>query len=473
MIKFGTSGFRGIMGENFTKKTVQQVAVALCEYLKKSGATSFAIPVGFDNRFMGKEYAEWFSCVVASLGYKVKFYTESVPSTLIAFQTKNKPLGVMLSASHNPYYYNGLKVFIEGGREPDNTITDEVEKRANAVDLSVYSFLDFSKLVEDGKIEIVYNVEDYCDYIVDFVGDKNIGQSNISVLVNIMHGSTLRCLEYIFGKLNLKNYVIMNKNIDPYFNNMLPAPYKKNLSSQVELMQKDGYDFGFALDGDGDRISFIDKDGSIFDCNYIVVLLYYYLVREKGFSGDLVANTAFTTLAKKVVEKEGGSVREVRVGFKNVANEILSSNAFLGAESNGIAFKGHILHKDGIFIALLLLDMLAGTKQSMGEVIRNLQKMVAFESEVVEHSYEITDTHKEKIYNHIFVEKHVPAMSYKVEKVQYLDGVKFLFENGYWAMIRFSGNESVVRIFVEAKNLDDCEKIVAEIEADIEVSIRQ
>ncbi len=322
-------------------------------------------------------------------------------------------------------------------------------------------------------VTITNDITNYCNYMVKNIGSKNIKNSNIKVMFNAMHGATSECAKYCFKKLGLKNYTIINDNPDPYFGGGLPAPYKHNLTHQVALLKKGKYDFGFALDGDGDRVSFIDKTGEIYDCNYIAVVLYYYLVKFKGYKGGFVHNIAFTSLLDKVVTDMGYKCYQSLVGFKNVAQKIIETDAFVGAETNGMAFANHILHKDGLYTAFLLIDCLAALGKPLSEIIKSLKSDYNYPSEAIEYAYETTQQYRDQLHRMIFDRKVLPKLSRPIESVDYSDGLKINFANGYWTMVRFSGTECVMRIFAEMENLTESEAMVKEMEQYIGLFVRQ
>ena len=205
MIKFGTSGFRGIIGDNFTKESVKKVAYAICELAKDENMKKPEVVIGYDNRFMSQDYAKWVGEVLSTT-MKVKFYSISVPTPLVCFETKNMDFGIMITASHNPYNYNGIKVFLRGGRDCDDEKLRKIEKTANKVKVESIKSENFDDAIKSGKIVLANDIKKYCDSILNFVNIKTIQKSNIRVLVNAMHGNSTGCIKYLLNKLknNLK-----------------------------------------------------------------------------------------------------------------------------------------------------------------------------------------------------------------------------------------------------------------------------
>lgn len=472
MIKFGTSGFRGIIGENFTKENVQKVAYAIATIVNKKKFVDPIIDIGYDNRFMGDFFAKWVSEVLIGNNIKVNFFEKSLPTPVIGYLSKSHTFGIVLTASHNPYYYNGMKVFQGGGEVPDD-FASKIEKLANSVKSAKIKTLSFEEGVAQGKITLASNYDEYLKSVLSFVNKKEILAYNPKILFNAMHGNSTSVILNICKKLGFKNFEIMKDNIDPYFEHGLPAPYLKNLTDQAKRVKEENFDLGLALDGDSDRITCIDKSGQIYDCNYVLTLLFNYLVEARGFKGGVVHNTAFTNLISLVAKAHDRTDYVAKVGFKNIAEIFKNSDAFIGGETNGIALKEHLLGKDGVLGAILLIDMISYYKKSFKELLTSIEKEYKFKGKVLEFAYPITLKKKEEITQQVFVKKELPKLERKLVSCGYSDGAKYVFENGYWAMIRFSGNENVVRIFSEAENEKACLKDIEKLEDFIGVKERQ
>ena len=460
-ITFGTSGFRGILGDTFTKQNLQKIAYALCKILKQDQKTDKPINVGFDNRFMGNIFAKYVCEVFAYYGFKLKLFSNPVPSPLIAFETKNAHLGVQITASHNHYYYNGIKLFLEQGRDSDDNFNKRVIKIAEEIDPLKIKTLDFDEAQKQGLIVLTDDIEPYCNSLASFVNLKNIKKKKIKVLFNAFHGSSVESIKLVCEKIGLKNYEIMKANIDPYFDFKIAAPYVHNISDQISKLKKEKFDIGFAFDADGDRVTILDKSGEVYDCNMVSAVLYYHFLKNKNIKANFVKNYALTQLINKISEKYGLKTFNAKVGFKNIAQILINEkNMFMGAESNGIAIKEHIAYKDGLLPAVILLDIIATENKSIKQLIENLKIEMNYPCEVLEFAYPITKEKKTEIYNKVFKERIFPETPDKILDVSYADGFKMIFDKGYWGVIRFSGTENVVRIFAEMKNFNECKKYI-------------
>lgn len=472
MIKFGTSGFRGILGDTYTKENLQRIAHALCQIAKQEKIKNPDIVVGYDNRFMSKEFARWASEVLATT-MKVKFYEIPAPTPLVSFEAKNTTFGLMLTASHNPYTYNGAKVFVSGGRDCDDDFAKKIEKIANKVKPSDIKTVSFEESVKNKKIELVKDIKSYCDSILSFVDVKKIQKSNLKILSNSMHGNSTACVNYLLSKLKV-NYEIMNDEIDPYFEQGLPAPYKQNLTKQIKRVTSEKFDLGLAFDGDSDRFSLISSSGKYYDCNFVGAVLYYYLIKVKGYNCSVTKNYALTSLLFKLAESFGKSCYETKVGFKNIALNMLETDSLIGIENNGISFKPHSMIKDGPLVAVFLIDALCSTQKSFDEILADVQKAMNYKSELVDFNYPLSDKQKEKIYNLVYNQKKAPKFSgRKIKYIDYTDGCKMIFTDDYWTMLRFSGTENVIRLYAEMKNLKDCNSVIAQLEKFLGIKTRQ
>ena len=468
MIKFGTSGYRGIIGDSFTKENVQRVAFAVTQVMTSDDV----IPIGFDNRFMGKFFAEWFAEVLTAYGKKVKFFTKPMPSPLIAFETKEKEFGFIITASHNPYYYSGIKAFQRGGRELTKEQNEKLAKLANKVKEHKIKTLTLLEAEARGLVTYSDDIKPYCDSVISKLDSTRLKTSKIVGVFDAMNGSSVECTKYIAKKLGI-TLQFLRANIDPNFGFSLPAPYEKNLDGVASLVAKsEKATFGFAFDGDGDRASFVDENGVFYDCNYISAVVYDYVISSTPC--DFVKNCAMTALIDKIAEVNNRQVFLAEVGFKNTAEQMLKNDGVLiGAESNGMAFKDNILFKDGIFLAFYVAQVLAKNKMGLGELIQKTKKKYNYPCQVVEYAYPFNDEERSYIEKVVFKNKILPEVDLKVVDVSYADGLKITYEGGYWGVIRFSGNENVIRLFAEMPTRKQAEKVIAAYEDLIGLTQRQ
>ena len=418
-IKFGTSGFRGIIGDNWTKDVIYRLGHAFTKVAKQG-----KVIIGFDNRFMGRESAEWF-CEALGDKFELTMFDIPVPTPIIPFLTvKDFDFGVMITASHNPYKYNGIKVFLKGGTEAGDEFFSEVTKH-----------LDEEVITSDKKIKHIKDVSSYINKILSLVQ-----VSNIKVLFDAMNGSSADIVIKLFKELGVR-YTAINTESDPYFKNKVPAPYQHNLVELSKKVVKGGFDVGFALDGDGDRVAFIDRDGSFWDCNYLLSALW---------SGGEVAKNHFSSNLIKKISKQ---VHETPVGFKYLGKVLGETKAVIAGESTGIAFKEVSLSKDGIVTAFLLLDKLSKEKKTITEIVERIKKDVNFPSFYLEQAYNGTVT----------IGDELPDIGV-TEVIRFPEGLKFCLSKDYWVGVRKSGTEPVTRLYVEMPTQKEAERVLKTLE---------
>jgi len=450
MIKFGTGGWRAVIGEDFIQDNIRKVAAGVAELAKAENKTEKPIIVGYDRRFLSENAARWVAEVFARNGIKVWFLNRSAPTPLIMHTVKDKELyyGIEITASHNPANYNGIKLIVEEGRDAPLETTAKLEELVENID-SV-EFDDFDKAVADGKIEFLKNpFNKFIDDIIDLLDMDALRERGLRVLFDSMHGSGSYPLLVIFHTARCTIDAI-NLNRDAYFGGQMPAPSEKGLTTLTNTVIKDGYDLGMAMDGDGDRLGVIDKTGRYISANEILCLLYYYLVKYKGWKGPVVRNLATTHMLDRIAESFGEKCYEVPVGFKYISSKIDEVDAVLGGESSGgLTVRGHIHGKDSVYAASLFAEMVSVTDKDPSQFIDELEEQFGH-FEMVEDNLRFAPENKANINQIIMVDKKLPEFSQKITRVNYEDGCKVYFENGDFVICRFSGTEPLLRIFAES-----------------------
>ena len=278
MIKFGTGGFRAIIGEDFTKDNVQQLARAVARKMKDEKVENKTIVVGYDRRFLSKEATMWISEVLAYEGIKVLFIHRGVPTPLIMFEVKRLGLdyGMAITASHNPALYNGVKLFTKGGKDADEIVTNDVENYISKYENEELKSIDFEEAIE--KELIIYDnpFNEYIDCILSQINVEAIRNAHLRVVLDPMYGVSQTSLRTILATARCELDVI-NERHDTLFGGKLPTPNAANLKSLQNYVIDRKYDIGIATDGDADRLGVIDNNGRFLHPNDILVLLYYYL----------------------------------------------------------------------------------------------------------------------------------------------------------------------------------------------------
>lgn len=450
MIKFGTGGWRAIIGDEFTKANIQLLAKALCDKMKAEGKADKGIVIGYDRRFLAKEAMQWAGEVFAAEGVKAYLINKSSPTPLIMFYVMKHefPYGMMVTASHNPAVYNGIKVFTAGGRDADEVQTKDIEEYIRKADGEPIGEMEYEKALSLGLIQEIYPLNEYLDNIISAVNMDAIRTKGLRVVLDPLYGVSETSLATILHTARCELTVIHDRH-DTLFGGKLPAPNAVTLRPLQNAVIDYRADIGIATDGDADRIGVIDDTGRFLHPNDILVLLYYYLVKYKGWEGPVVRNIATTHMLDKVAERFGQKCYEVPVGFKHISAKMNEVDATIGGESSGgLTVRGHINGKDGIYAAALLVEMIAVTGKKLSEIYKEIEEECG-SIFMEERDYKFNQEKKDAMHKLLMVEKKIPELPFEIDRVSYLDGSKVYFKNGGWVIGRFSGTEPLIRVFCE------------------------
>ena len=460
MIKFGTGGWRAIIGDDFNKENVYRVAQGICDLMKKEGKTELPVMIGYDRRFLSESASKWMAEVFAANGISSWCMRRSAPTPLVMFTVKDQKLhyGVEVTASHNPYDYNGIKLIVEEGRDASLECTAVLEE---LIDKAEVKSMPFEKAVEEGFVTYLKApFNNFIDSILSRLDVETIRNADVRVLFDSMHGSaTYPMMAMLYSARCTMD--MMNTNKDGYFGGNMPAPgFLQSAKLRTSVVEGD-YDLGIEVDGDGDRLAIIDSDGTYVEANQILVMLYYYLHEYRGWRGPVVRNIATTHMLDAVAKSFGEECHEVPVGFKYISSKLDETDAVLGGESSGgLTVRGHIYGKDSIYAAGLFVEMVCAIGKSVGEFWRELvEKYGVFV--MVEDNIRFSADEKKRVEKIIMEEKRVPEFEgQKLSKISYEDGVKFYFEDDSFVICRFSGTEPLLRIFAESKTADSARALI-------------
>lgn len=470
VIKFGTGGWRAIIGDDFIKYNIQLLAGGLLEKMRKDGHLKQNFVIGYDRRFLGVQAAEWIAEIMAAGGVHTQIISRAAPTPLVMFYvlSNHLPYGCSVTASHNPAIYNGIKVFMEGGRDADEVLTDELEHYIRVLEArmqdgepltEVLPTIEFAEGLKNGQIEYINPMNAYIDAILDTVDEEAIRKAHLKVAMDPMYGVSKTALQTILLTMRCEVDVIHDRH-DALFGGRLPAPSEKTLSGLTNFVEENHCDIGIATDGDADRLGVIDDKSQFLHPNKILVLLYYYLLKYKGWRGAVVRNVATTHMLDKIAAHFSQECLEVPVGFKNISAGMEASDAIIGGESSGgLTVKGHIKGKDGIYAATLLIEMLATTGRSLSAVWKDIQDEFGI-LEMAEADYRFTAQRKSEVNEIVMVQQLLPDFGLEIERVSYLDGCKVYFSNGGWLICRFSGTEPLLRIFSEMTSMEEAQRVI-------------
>ena len=460
MIQFGTGGWRAVIGDGFTRENIRLVAAALARRMKREGCAEEGLCVGYDRRFLSKEALIWFCEVLAGEGVRVYFVNMSCPTPQIMFTVKEKklPYGAMVTASHNPATWNGIKLFTAGGRDAAQDVTEAIQEEANRIDPAAVRDMDFEEAKAKGIIRIIDPRDAYLDSILAQVNTDAIRKRRLRIVLDPMFGVSLTGLLTILYTSRCDIDVINDRH-DAFFGRHLPAPNPDTLVDLQYAVKEHRADVGIATDGDADRLGIIDEKGNYISANETLALLYSYLLEQKGWKGPAVRNIATTHMLDRIAEAHGEQCIEVPVGFKHISAGMEAHGAVIGGESSGgLTVRGHIAGKDGLYAASLLVEMLSVSGKPLSELVRELYERYG-EMHSAEYDWALTPEKKEEIHRLVMADRKLPAFGRAVEKVSYMDGCKVYFSDG-WVIVRFSGTEPRIRIFAEAPTRKEADGLV-------------
>ncbi|HPY97752.1 MAG: Phosphoglucomutase [Firmicutes bacterium ADurb.Bin099] len=448
MIKFGTGGWRAVIGDGFTKANIQLLVQGLCDKIIASNKQHKPVIIGYDRRFLSDIGAKWAAEVFCGNSIGVHFIYRNSPTPLIMFQVKQEKAyyGIAVTASHNPAIYNGVKLFTQGGRDASLEVTDEIERYIENV--KKVHCMPFEKATEEGLLTVIDPFNDYIDEIMGFLDKSAIMKARLRVLLDPMYGVSKTSLQTILLTLRCDVDVINDRH-DTLFGGKLPSPSVATLRKLSTMVVEEGYDIGLGTDGDADRLGVIDDQGRFIHPNEILMLLYYYLVKHKGWRGDVIRNIATTHVLDDMAADFGYKCHEVPVGFKHISAKMEETDAVIGGESSGgLTVRGHIFGKDGIFAASLLIEMMAVTKKNLSLILKEIYDRYGYRV-MSENSYAFNSQDKERLIKILYRDRLIPDFAVPVEKLNYEDGLKVYFKNGGWLVARFSGTEPLLRVFAE------------------------
>lgn len=457
MIKFGTGGWRAIIGDDFTRENICLLAKAIADKMKAEQVADRGLVIGYDRRFLSKETVMWSCEVLAAEGIPCHFVNRSVPTPLIMYYVMKHgyPYGMMVTASHNPALYNGVKVFTAGGRDADEGQTMDIERYIEQVNPAEIRKIDYEEALRQGIVREFYPMNEYIDDIMGKINMEAIKGAHLKIALDPMYGVSETALSTILisGRCDLH---VIHQEHDTLFGGRMPAPTRETLGLLQNYVVDRKFDMGIATDGDADRLGVIDDRGEYLHPNDILVLLYYYLKEYKKWSGPVVRNLSTTHRLDAIAEKYGETCYEVPVGFKYISSKMTEAGAILGGESSGgLTVAGHINGKDGVYAASLLIEMVAVTGKKLSELMKIVNELCG-ERYMEERAYRFTEEEKERLLKLLFEEKALPDLApYEVDHVSYFDGCKVYFKDGSWVSARFSGTEPLLRIFCEMRTQEE------------------
>lgn len=466
-IKFGTDGWRGIIADDFTGENVRLVAQSVVNYFKEPETPGDPIAlVGYDHRAQSEYFAGEAAKIVAASGLKAVLTSAPCSSPALSYMVKylHAKGGIMITASHNPPAFNGLKVKAYYGGSASPAVITRIERHLH-------------RLIDEGaapeaprelmeQVEVRDFAEPFFDHLTSLVDLKAIAAANLKVVIDPMYGSGSGYLSSILRDAGCKGVVEIRSERNPVFGGINPEPIEQNMCALSEAVVEKKADVGIALDGDADRVGAVDSQGRFVDCHRIFSVLLRHLVQNRRWTGGVVKTVSTTRMIDKLAAKNNLKVFETPIGFKHICDLMLQEDILIGGEeSGGIGIKNHIPERDGVMMGLLLLEAMAVSGKKLEALIDEIM------DEVGRHEYGRIDMHPEPHLMHTIISYLQSLYPYEiagehVAEVSRKDGTKVSFEDGSWLLLRPSGTEPVVRVYAEAGSM---ERVKALLDAGVEI----
>jgi len=453
-IKFGTDGWRAVISDEFTFDNVKKAAQAMADYilsqkdvLKKR---DFKVAVGYDTRFLSYKYAEITACIMASNGIPTILADRASPTPSVSYAIKDKNLigGIVITASHNPARYNGMKykAYYAGSAGPE--ITKKIESLLGANEIK---FKTLKELRKEGILKIEDIVSRHLEFIKKYVDLKLIKKSGLKVAVDSMYGTGNSYIAELLkgGKIKIDT---IHEDANPGFGGINPEPIMPNLKELADKTKKGKYSIGLATDGDADRLGVALPDGRLLTGHKIMTLLLLHLLEDKKMKGGVVQTICGTELIEKICKKYSLKMHETPVGFKYICDIMQKEDILVGGEeTGGVAFKGYIPERDGILSGLLILEMMASRRKKVQDIIKSIDKEYGT-YEYRRLDMRVPDKKKKMLMGYLKNNPLKKVLGKDVIRIKDYDGYKFICKDSSWLMLRLSGTEPVVRVYAEASN---------------------
>ena len=450
-IKFGTDGWRGLIADDFTFENVRRVAAAIASYVLKYENAKGGVVGGYDTRFLSAQVARVASEIIAGAGIPVKLANDYTPTPAVSYAVKQHGAagGVMITSSHNPWNWNGVKFKANFGGSATPAIMKRIEEEMAA---------SAEPKGSKAAIEEVDLKKDYVAAVCAFADMNLIAKTKFKFAVDAMYGSGRGVLPGIFAERGVQ-YVAIRQELNPLFPGINPEPIQPHIAMLQETVVREKCDAGLATDGDADRIGAVAEDGSFVDAHKIFSVLLYWLLERKKWPGEIVRAFNTTKMLDRIAKKYGRTLHETPIGFKYVADLMMEREIMMGGEeSGGIGYSRFLPERDGVLNSLLLANAMAEQGKPLGQLVADLQK------EFGPHYYGRSDLHipedvKQNAIQRARADTTQSLGKYRVLRKEQMDGVKFFLDaptngNGAeaWVLFRASGTEPLLRLYTEASS---------------------
>jgi phosphomannomutase len=469
-IKFGTDGWRGVIADDYTFDNVRRVANAIAKYVHKNEDPQRGVMIGYDTRFGSPKFARLVAEVIAGSGIPVKLANDYTPTPAVSYAVKQQGAagGVMVTSSHNPWNWNGVKFKGKFGGSATPAIMKKVEAE-----------LDGAPPVSATKAAAIEEVDfkpAHIEAMCKFADLDLIAKSKFKFAVDSMYGSGRGVLPDIFSRYGI-SHVAIRQDVNPLFPGINPEPIEPHIDQLRKTVLREKCHAGLATDGDADRIGAMAEDGTFVDSHKCFSVLTRWLLERKKWPGDVVRAFNTTGMVDRIAKKNGRKLHECPIGFKYIADLMMEHDVVIGGEeSGGIGYSRYLPERDGILNALLLANVMAEEKKPLGQLVADLQK------EFGPHYYGRRDMHipdsvKQAAIRRASAEDAKQFGRYNIIRKENMDGVKFFLdaptpENGAtpWVLLRASGTEPLLRVYSEAASPELVTEILKQAESFVNAS---
>lgn len=463
-IKFGTDGWRAVIADDFTFDNLRKISKATAIAFENHSKIKNGIVIGYDTRFLSREFAECSATVFANHGIKVYLTDTFVTTPTVSLLTRDRNLayGVMITSSHNPPKYNGFKLKDEFGGSMGTVKLAEIEKLLNEGYYFDYGERSFQENLEAELISYIQGREYYLKALREKIDIEKIKSAGVKILYDAMYGSGQGTLSLLLNARELRS------EINPSFGGSSPEPVLKNLSQISSELKSCEYDIGIVTDGDADRVAIFDEKGNFIDAQKTFALLLLYLIDFKKLRGAVVRGFSTSEIIRKICNEYGLKLHTVPIGFKYISELMIKEDVLIGAEeSGGIGMKIHLPERDGVFNGLMFAEMLANSGESLSKIISDMQ------SRYGRYFYKRIDQHlSSNELKTLLIEmtnELDEVAGFKVNSKDTLDGCKLIFDKG-WLLVRASGTEPLLRIYCETFDEDFTDQILSDIISRFKIS---
>jgi phosphomannomutase len=463
-IKFGTDGWRGVIADDFTYANVRRVAQGTAEYLRSRSNDPLAI-VGYDCRFASEDFARTVADIFATNGVRTMIFDRPSPTQVASWTVIDRKAtgAAVITASHNPYQFNGVKYKPETGSSAPTEVIADLERLING--LTGVPQIDHRAARE--LVSVYDPREAYYAQVARMVEVDAIKAAGLRVVHECMYGSGYGYISELIGGGRTTVTELHNQR-NPLFGGISPEPIRPNIDSALAFMKVGGQDLCICTDGDADRVGIIDETGRFINQLQVFALLMLYLFEVRGMRGPVIKTVNMTAMVDKLGAEFGTRVFEVPVGFKYVAPKMMETDAVLGGEeSGGFGIRGHIPERDGILVGLLFADMIVKAGKPLSTILADLEQRVgphAYARHDIHLVRETYDADRKRILETLEKNEPQEVAGVRVQRVRSDDGFKFYLEDGSWVLLRASGTEPLIRVYSEASDSEAVEARLAALE---------